>query len=193
VPGVELVAVARSKSGEAQGRRFLLALNNGTIRAEEFIGPGRHGVRLVARDNGPTFVRAAGAICWRRLHHSNKRWIFKFNKTPRGPLGRLEESDPRTLLNVGDGFPDDGKTLIQRNKTGAQQLVIETHAAFWYLAGSVAPKKIARKSFLTITPNSRNHQITTIQVHAPEPAVRATLTVKPLTTRPSIPRPTPTC
>ena len=69
----------------SQSRRFLLALHDGTVSAEEFIGPGRHGLLLVAREDGPTFMRAAGAACWRPLHHSTKRWILKLLKTPRVP------------------------------------------------------------------------------------------------------------
>ena len=170
-PGIELVAAARSTSASAQARRFLLQLRDGTVTAEEFIGPGSHGVRLVARRGGSTFLRAAGRSCWRRLH----------------------SSDPRTLLNVGSPFPEHGKVLIRGNKSGVRQLVIETHSAFWFLAGTVVPSKIARKSFLTITPNPATYIIRSIQVRAPEPAVRAKLTVKPLTARPSIPRPTPIC
>jgi hypothetical protein len=170
-PGIELAATTTSMSARAQARRFLLQLHDGTVTVEEFIGPGGHGVRLVARRGGPTFLRAAGRRCWRRLHNS----------------------DPRMLLNVGLPFPEHGKVLIRRNKSGARQLVIETHSAFWFLAGTVVPSPIARKSFLTITPNPATYIIRSIQVRAPEPAVRAKLTVKPLTARPSIPRPTPTC
>ena len=101
--------------------------------------------------------------------------------------------DPRTLLNVGAWFPDDGKTLISRNKTGAEQLEIETPGGFWFLAGTAVPSHLAPKSFLTITPNPRSHRISSIQVRAPERAVRATLTVEPLSTRPAILRPTSTC
>ncbi len=189
-PGIELAAAARSTSARAQARRFLLQLHDGTLTAEEFIGPGGHGVRLVARRGGPTFLRAAGRSCWRRLHNSNPRWILK---SPTGLLRRLHSSDPRTLLNVGSPFPEHGKVLIRRQKSGVRQLVIETHSAFWFLAGTVVPSQIARKSFLTITPNPATYIIRSIQVRAPEPAVRAKLTVKPLTARPSIPRPTPTC
>jgi hypothetical protein len=178
-PGIELVAAARSTSANAQARRFLLQLHDGfllqlhdgTVTGEAFIGPGGHGLRLVARRGGSTFLRTAGRSCWRRLH----------------------SSDPRTLLNVGSPFPEHGKVLIRRNKSGLRQLVIETHSAFWFLAGTVVPSKIARKSFLTITPNPATYIIRSIQVRAPEPAVRAKLTVKPLTARPSIPRPTPIC
>jgi hypothetical protein len=57
----------------------------------------------------------------------------------------------------------------------------------------VVPTRIARKSFLAIAPNPAAYIIPSIQVRAPEPAVRATLTVKPLTARPSIARTTPAC
>ena len=189
-PGIELTAAAGSSSSSARSGRFLLRLRNGTVTAEEFIGPGRHGVLVVARRGGSTFMRTAGRSCWRRLRHSNPEWVLKSSV---GLLGRLHTSDPRTLLNVGWPFPEHGKVLTRRNKTGAVQLVIETHSAFWFLAGSVVPRKIARKSFLTITPNPATHIIRFIQVRAPEPAVRARLRVKPLKARPSIPRPTPTC
>jgi hypothetical protein len=190
VPGVELTAATRSGSAGAQSRRFLLALHAGTVTAEEFIGPGRHGVLLVGRRGGPTFVRGAGKACWRRLHHSNPNWVLK---SKRGVVGRLQKSDPRTLLNAGYPFPDNGKALIRHNTPGVRQLVIETHSAFWYLAGAVVPRRIARKSFLTVTPNPRTYEIPSLDITAPEPAVRATLTVKPLPTRPSIQRPIPTC
>jgi hypothetical protein len=193
VPGIMLTATARSASAGPQTRRFLLALQDGTVSAEEFIGPGRHGLRLVARRPGPTFMRAAGTACWRRLRHSTRRWVLRFRNTPHGSLPRREEMDPRTLLNVGAGFPDEGKTLIRRNKTRAEQLEIETPGGFWFLAGTAVPSHLAPKSFLTITPNPRSHRISSIQVHAPERAVRATLAVKPLSVRPTIPRPTPTC
>jgi hypothetical protein len=170
-PGIELAATARSRSARTPARRFLLGLHHGTVTAEEFIGPGRHGVLLVARRGGPTFRRVAGGSCW----------------------GRLHRSDSRTLLNVGSPFPEHGKALIRHNKAGVRQLVIETHSAFWYLAGSVVPAQIARKSFLTVTPNAATYTIRSIRVRAPEPSVQATLTVKPLTSRPPIPRPTPTC
>jgi hypothetical protein len=189
-PGIGLTAAGGSSSAGAQSRRFLLRLRNGTVTAEEFIGPGRHGVLVVARRGGSTFMRAAGESCWRRLRDSNPEWVLKSSV---GLLGRLHRSDPRTLLNVGWPFPEHGKVLTRRNKAGARQLVIETHSAFWFLAGSVVPKKIARKSFLTITPDPATHIIRSIQVRAPEPAVRATLRVKRLKARPSIPRPTPTC
>jgi hypothetical protein len=166
VPGVELTA---STSVESQGRRFLLALHDGTVSAEEFIGPGRHGVLFVARAGGPTFIRAPGTNCWRALPHSTKQWILKYLETPAGSLGRLQESDPRTLLNVGYWFPDEGKTLTLNNKAGARELEIETHDAFWFLAGTANPSRVAPKSFLTITPNPRSHRITSIQVRAPEP------------------------
>ncbi len=190
VPGVMLTATARSASAGARTRRFLLALQDGTVSAEEFVGPGRHGLRLVARRPGPTFVRAAGTACWRRLRHSTRRWVLRF---PRNTFPRREQMDPRTLLNVGAGFPDGGKTLIRRTRTGAAQLEIETPGSFWFLAGTAVPSHLAPKSFLTITPNPRSHRISSIQVRAPERAVRATLTVKPLSARPPIPRPTPTC
>jgi hypothetical protein len=189
-PGIELTAAAGSSSASAQSRRFLLWLRNGIVTAEEFIDPGRHGVLVVARRGSSTFMRAAEQSCWRRLRDSNPAWVLK---NPVDLLARLHRSDPRTLLNVGWPFPEHGKVLTRRNKTGALQLVIETHSAFWFLAGSVVPKKIARKSFLTITPNPATHIIRSIQVGAPEPVVRATLRVKPLKARPSIPRPTPTC
>jgi hypothetical protein len=93
---------------------------------------------------------------------------------------------------VGYPFPEQGKVLIRRNRAGARQLVIEARA-FWFLAGTVVPRHIAPKSILTITPNPATHTTRTIEVRAAEPAVRATLAVKPLTARPSIPRPTPSC
>lgn len=138
-------------------------------------------------------MRAAGTACWHPLRHSTKRWILKLLKTPAGSLGRLERSDPRTLLNVGYWFPDEGKALTVSNRAGARELEIETHDAFWFLAGTTNPSHLAPKSFLTIAPNPRSHRIAAIQVRAPEKAVRATLSVKPLTTTPTIPRPTPTC
>jgi hypothetical protein len=184
IPGIELTATVN------QSRQFLLGLLDGTVTEEEFIAPGRHGVRLVARRGGSTFMRAAGDSCWRRLHNSNPRWVLK---SPVGVMGRLDRSDPRSLLNVGYPFPEHGKVLVQHSKTGARKLVIETHSAFWFLAGSLVPQKIARKSFLTIEPNPVTHKIRSIQVTAPEPEVRATLTVKPLKASPSIPRPMPTC
>jgi hypothetical protein len=190
VHGVELTAPARSASAGTQSRRFLLALHAGTVSAEAFIGPGRQGVLLVGRRGGPTFMRAPGKACWRRLHNSNPSWVLRSKD---GVVGRLQRSDPRTLLNVGYPFPDNGKALIRHNAAGVRQLVIETHSAFWYLAGTLVPRKIARKSFLTVTPNPRTYKISSVHVAAPEPAVRATLTVRPLVTRPSIPRPTPTC
>jgi hypothetical protein len=168
-------------------------MQNGTVSAEEFIGPGRHGLTLVARENSPTFMRSAGATCWRPLHHSTKRWILKRLKTRTGSLGRLEKSDPRTLLNVGYWFPDEGKALTLGRKAGARELLIETHDAFWFLAGTAKLPHPVPKSFLTITPNARSHRITSIQIRAPEHTVQATLTVKPLTATPTIPRPTPTC
>jgi hypothetical protein len=152
VPGVELTARTRSISDGSQPRRFLLAMQNGTVSAEEFIGPGRHGLTLVARENSPTFMRSAGATCWRPLHHSTKRWILKRLKTRTGSLGRLEKSDPRTLLNVGYWFPDEGKALTLGHKAGARELLIETHDAFWFLAGTAKLPHPVPKSFLTITP-----------------------------------------
>jgi hypothetical protein len=190
VAGVELTA---SPPVGSRTPRFLLALHDGTVNAEEFIGPGQHGLLLVARQSGPTFTRAPGTDCWRPLPHSTKRSILKALNTPAGSLGRLEKSDPRTLLNVGYWFPDEGKTLTLANTTGARKLEIETHDAFWFLAGTANPSHLAPKSFLTITPNPLSHRITSIQVRAPEPTVRATLTVRPLATTPLIPRPTPTC
>src|ERR1700751_5110330 len=78
VPGIVLTATARSAPAGTQTRRFLLALQDGTVSAEEFIGPGRHGLLLVARRPGPTFMRAAGTACWRRLRHSTRRWVLRF-------------------------------------------------------------------------------------------------------------------
>jgi hypothetical protein len=193
VPGVELGARARSDSAGAQRRRFLLALQDGSVSAEEFIDPGRHGFQLVARTSGPTFMRTAGTGCWRPLHHSTKRWILKLLDTSAGSLGRLQQSDPRTLLNVGYWFPDEGKAFPLRTKTGAEALEIETHDAFWSLAGMAHPSYLAPKSFITIQPNPNSHRITSIEVRAPERTVRATLSVEPLPVRPTIPRPTPTC
>lgn len=190
VPGIMLTATSGSASAGARTRRFLLALQDGTVSAEEFIGSGRHGFRLVARQPGPTFMRAAGTACWRRLRHSTRRWVLRF---PRNTFPRREKMDPRALLNVGAGFPDGGKTLVRRNKTGAAQLEIETPGSFWFLAGTAVPSHVAPKSFLTITPNPRSHRISSIQVRAPERTVRATLTVKMLRARPRFPRPTPTC
>lgn len=190
VPGIVLTATARSASARTRTRRFLLALQDGTVSAEEFIGSGRHPLLLVARRPGPTFMRAAGTACWRRLPHSTRRWVLRF---PRNTFPRREEMDPRTLLNVGAGFPDGGKTLIRRNKAGAARLEIETPGGFWFLAGTAVPSHVAPKSFLTITPNPRSNRISSIQVSAPERTVRATLTVKPLSARPTMPRPTPSC
>ncbi len=193
VPGVELSASAPAPPAGSQARRFLLAMRDGTIDAEEFIDPGQHGFQLVAGRTGPTFMRASGASCWTALKHSTKRWALGRVDTPAGSLGRLERTDPRSLLNVGYWFPDEGKGLTLPGRNGARRLEIETHDAFWYLAGTANPSQLAPKSFLTITPNPTSHRITSIQVRASERAVRATLTVRPLTTRPAIPQPTPAC
>lgn len=142
---------------------------------------------------GPTFLRPEGAACWTALHHSTKQSLLKHLDTPAGSLGRLEKADPRTLLNVGYWFPDEGKALTLLSSRGAHELEIETHDAFWYLAGTANPPHLAPKSFLFITPDPRSHRITSIQVRAPESAVRATLAVKPLAARPLIPQPTPIC
>jgi hypothetical protein len=165
VAGIELTA---TKGG--QNRRFLLRLTEGKVTEEEFLGPGSDGLVLVARHGGSTFMRASRAKCWR-------------------PLGKW---NPRTLLNVDGPFPDHGKVLV-RYERGARRLLIETHAAFWFLAGSVVPSHIARKSFLTVAPNPSTNRIGSIGVTAPEPSAHATLAVRPLDTPPSIPSPTPVC
>jgi hypothetical protein len=184
VPGIELTS---ARGG--QRRRFLLRLKNGSVTGEEFIGPGRSGVRLVARRGGSTFMRSAGRACWRRLHDSNPKWVLA---NPGNPMPRLNKSDPRTLLNVGGPFPDHGKVLV-RHWSGVRRLLIETHGAFWFLAGNVVPSHIARKSFLTIAPNPSTRRISSIGVTAPEPSVHATLSVRALRAAPSIPRPAPVC
>jgi hypothetical protein len=193
VPGVVLTASAGSTSAAPETRRFLLALHDGIVSAEEFMSSGPRGALLVAREGTPTYMRAAGTACWRSLPDSTKRTILKSLNTPAGSLRRLERSNPMTLLNVGYWFPDEGKTLTLPTKTTPAELEIETHDAFWFLAGSANPARLAPKSFLTITPNPRTHRIEEIQVRAPEQAVRATLEVTPLTRTPSIPQPQPTC
>jgi hypothetical protein len=170
-PGVELATAARSTSPSADARRFVLRLHNGIVTAEEFIGPGRPVSGLVARTGGPTFLRATGARCWRRL----------------------AGSDPRTLLNVGAPFPENGKLLIRSKDARARQLVIETHSGFWFLASHVTPGTLVRKSFLTLTIAPATYAIRSLRVRVPDPAVRAELKVTPVTTAPSIPSPTPAC
>jgi hypothetical protein len=167
-PGVELAA-ARTAPTSAHGRRFLITLHNGTVTGEAFIGPRR--LALVERTSGPTFLRAAGAHCWRRL----------------------SESEPRTLLNVGAPFPENGKLIVESNDEHARQLTIETHTGFWHLASRVVPSRTAYKSFLTVRVDPATYVIRSISVRAPDHAVRATLTVMPLTAAPSIPNPTPAC
>jgi hypothetical protein len=111
-------------------------------------------------------MRAAGTACWRPLRDSTKRSILKSLRTPAGSLRRLDESDPRTLLYVGYWFPDEGKAFPLRTNAGGQALEIETHDAFWFLAGTANPSHLAPKSFLTITPNPRSHRIAAIEVRA---------------------------
>lgn len=168
-PGVELATAARSTSTSAQARRLLLKLHNGIVTAEAFIGPRRHA--LVARRGGPTFMRAAGGRCWRRL----------------------AGSDPRTLLNDGAPFPENGKLIVHSNDARARQMTIETHSGFWFLASDVVPRRTAYKSFLTLTLDPATYAIRAFRVSAPDHAVRAKLTVTPLTAAPSIPSPTPAC
>ena len=167
-PGVE-VAAARTAPTSAQLRRFLITLHNGTVTGEAFIGPRR--LALVERTGGPTFLRAAGAHCWQRLR----------------------ESDPRTLLNVGAPFPENGKLIVESNDEHARQLTIETHTGFWHLASRVVPSRTAYKSFLTVRVDPATYAIRSINVRAPDHAVRARLTVTPLPSAPAIPTPTPTC
>jgi hypothetical protein len=169
-PGVELATKARSTSTRTPARRFRLRLQNGIVTAEAFLGP--RGQALVAHEGGPTFSRAAGARCWRRLAPRN----------------------PRALVNIGGPFPENAKVIILTNNARARRLKIETHSAFWFLAGPVVPTRpIAPKSFLTLTLNPATYAIRSIYVRAPDPAVRATLAVTPLSTGPSLPSPTPTC
>jgi hypothetical protein len=164
-PGVELDTTPTGATG-APNRRFLLALHNGTVTAEAFSGP--RGLALVRRRGGPTYMRAAGAGCWRRLG---------------------KESD-LTLLNVGAPFPENGKMI----GSSSNHLMIETGDGFWgYLASPVMPAQTYYKSFLTVTFNTASHVIRSILVRSPDHAVRATQTVTPLTAAPSMPDQTPTC
>ena len=170
--GVELATAPTGSTG-APTRRFRLALHNGTVTAETFSGP--RGLALVKRMGGPTYMQAAGALCWRRL-------------------GR---EDDLTLLNVGAPFPENGKILRnngQRADTHARQLIIETGDGFWgYLASPIVTRQTYYKSFLNVTFNPARHVIRSIVVRSPDQAVRATQTVTPLTAAPSMPEPTPTC
>lgn len=164
--GVVLATASRG----AVSRQFVLALHHGTVTAEAFTGP-QH-VALVRRGSGPTYMRAAGAHCWRRL-------------------GR---EDPRTLLNVGAPFPENGKVIPGPANAHDQEIIIETADGFWgYLASSVIPSRTAYKSFLTVTINPASDAIHSIVVRAPDHAIQATQTVKPLTAAPSTPNPMPAC
>jgi hypothetical protein len=164
--GIEFATAATGS--HAPARRFLLTLHNGTVTAEAFIGP--RGLALVRRTGGPTFLRAAGARCWRRLG----------------------KEDNRTLLNVGAPFPKNGKVALSSHTAPRfahpRQIIIETADGFWYLTPPV-PSRATYKSFLTIEFNPTTYAIRSIGVRDPDPAVRATLTVAPLTDRPDNPKP----
>jgi hypothetical protein len=161
--GVELT----TRSGSSPpSRRFVLDLHDGKVTAEAFIGPA--GLALVRRTvASPTFMRAAGSTCWRRL----------------------AKEDPRTLLNVGAPFPENGKVTSDN-----RQLLIETHDGFWgYLASHVVPSITFYKSFLTISYDQVSHDIGAIVVRAPDHRVLATQTVKRLAKVPTMPMTSPAC
>ncbi len=162
-PGVELTT---RQSGTSSPRRFVIGLRGGKVNAEEFLG--LRGLALVRRSTASrTLMRATGADCWRRLG----------------------KEDPRTLLNVGAPFPENGKIASSNAR-----IVIETHDGFWgYLASHIVPTHTFYKSFLTIAFDRNNHVIRSIVVRAPDHRVMATQTVSRLKSAPRMIPTKPAC
>ena len=183
VPGVELTAGTRSISDGSQPRRFLLAMQNGTVSAEEFIGPGRRGLTL-RRPRKP--VRPSCAARGRRLTRRPcttrpSDGSSSASRPARVPWDACKKVRPTNAAQRRLLVPRRRKRLSPLgHKAGARELLIETHDAFWFLA---APRTRLRvpKSFLTITPNARSRR-TSPQSRSARPSTQSkpTLTVKPL-------------
>lgn len=164
-PGVELTTAT------TPSRRFVLQLRRDAVVGEEFVDPRPNGVALVTRTGFPTYERGAHQSCWRRL----------------------APPDARNLVNVPGPFPDNGKVERLASPSDAWRAVIETHSSFWFLASRVTSPAVKDKSFLFLTINPHSHQIQSIRVGQPDPAVTGRLQVKTLPISPTLPMPTPSC
>jgi hypothetical protein len=163
---------ATTPSAIAASPRFVLLLRRDSVVAEEFIDPGPNGATLVTRHGFPTYLRAADRPCWQRL----------------------AASDARNLVNVPGPFPENGKVRRLPPTGTATHAVIETRSAFWFLPSLVkASPLVNNKSFLFLTIDPRSHEIASIGIRKPDPAVHAQLQVKTLRVSPAIPTPMPSC
>jgi hypothetical protein len=165
-PGVELTTTTTPPSP-----RFVLQLRRDAVVGEEFVDPRPNGLTLVTRTGFPTYERAAHQSCWRRL----------------------APPDARNLVNVPGPFPDNGKVERLASSSDPWRAVIETHSSFWFLASQVKSPTVKDKSFLFLTINPRSHELESIRVGQPDPAVTGRMQVKKLPTSPTLPRPTPSC
>lgn len=120
VPAVRLTG----RSGQIRSRFFLL-LRKGVVTAEEYHGTAPNGVTiLIARGTGPTYARQPGAGCWRSL----------------------PKSDPQSLTDLGERFPEAGK------KTRWNVKAPRRAGAYWLLpvsqGGHRGTMRIYAKTFL---------------------------------------------
>ncbi len=185
VPAVELSVIPR-RSTFRSPRRFVLILRAGVVLAEEFTRSGRDGTTLVARRSHPTYSRAAGATCWRRLPSSN----------------------PQTLTDVGIPYPStrvEMKVLPPKKTAFGWDVISENRGEFWFLA--LQPRRPAHlldkyhlplKRFITYAIDARSHLLMSLYIQQPSSRPQstwpeATLRVSTLTTAPRLPTPSPTC
>jgi hypothetical protein len=182
---VELSVIPR-RSTFRSPRRFVLILRAGVVVAEEFTRPGRGGITLVARRSGPTYSRAAGATCWRRLPAPN----------------------PQTLTDVGIPYPStrvEIKVLPPKQTAFGWNVMSENRGEFWFLA--LAQRRPAHlldhnhlpvKRFITYAIDATSHRLRTIYIQQPSSRPQrtwpeATLRVSTPGTSPRLPAPTPAC
>lgn len=185
VPAVELSVIPRQSTFRSP-RRFVLILRAGVVVAEEFTRPGHDGTTLVARRSQPTYSRAAGAKCWRRLPSSN----------------------PQTLTDVGIPYPStrvEIKVLPPEKTAFGWNVMSENRGEFWFLA--LQPRHPAHlldhnhlplKRFITYAIDARSHQLRSLYIQQPTSRPQstwpeATLRVSTRTTAPRLPTPSPAC
>lgn len=118
--------------------RFALVLRAGIGVAEQFVSTGPAGTtKLVALRGSPTFVRAPGSSCWRRLAPSARQSFqnigLPFPDQPRMRVGAPRRTATGWLLPVvlEDGalaFAIDGTTLLIRSLDPAQGAGAVEHA-----------------------------------------------------------------
>ena len=184
--GVELSVISRGARVSLFGR-FLVHLRGGVDVAEEFVGSGPGATELVARQDGPTYMRDAGQKCWRPL----------------------AASDAQTLVDVGLPYPYSNrpsKVMPLRHAGAGWFLPTENGENFWFLATQATYHPIAKR-FMTYTIDAKSLLITSIDIQAlqngtrnihaqrqPKPVwLTAVLRVNTLTTPPRIASAKPTC